>query len=707
MIPVDKVKLDPTISKKKLVGMAAKVSSTLMKGESTDQIDATAWLVREKFRQAHGYKSTCMVGENSVLTLIDKAFEQYHSTKGCNAGCDGEGNESPEAKQIALMMGIDIKFSITKDMVDVAVAAIKDLMLSQQDMPFDIDGSPIPELPAALKERVLEELAHKYTTQEVLGDNPRQQVWEEAEVQKDKLLKIQQDMADRIATNHTTLAFDQLLQGGFHQEFADYIFNLCLYPYAVFTGPTVEYKSTPVWNGDKLVAEDKLVYCFKNIHPKDYYWSPDTKEAGTGEYDIILSSITRGELMRVRSQQGFITESIDYILAGTTNSTQSFKDWLIEDSEEYSNFFDDSSSTTLVKFYGSFLGRDLLNVVGYQDDFKDVADEEYYEMEIWVCAGRTIWIGESPNTVSKRRPIYATCFQKVQKEFYGYGIAAILEDIERSNTLATRAMLLNASYSAGVMGEVDINALAEDFNPEDLFRLDPNSLIAVKPKMVGGAGRAIQFYSVPNNTAQFSALRAEFRSAAGIRTGITPNLYGVTQGSADRSAKGSAARYAQSMKLLSASILNTELHLIEPMARYMYQLNTINSDDFEEYGDLKGDCQPRARGAAGLVEKEVKKSEALEQLQLISQVIPALQQSPDINSQRLLSDVIMQVLHTMGVNITEYEYTQEERDKISMEQQAAQMSQLAAQQAQQSPTAAASQVPQPSPSSISSQPLGA
>lgn len=708
-----KAYIQPTVSMEDLSKAAAKNAKEMLKNGSTSNPDFLAEVVKLKFREARTSRSNTRVGRWSLEELLNLAEEQYHSLVPNMGSGETEFENavymtpegavekrdmysSQERNQIDTLMGINIKVSLTKDKVDVAVAALRDLLLSQQDMPFEITGTPIPELPEVFKEQLRREIMQKVMVETELDPNkPEEHLFFIAEQEKDKLLQQTRDVANTVAENHENLAHDQLTEGGFREEFNDFIFNFVLYPYAVFTGPIIEFKPRVKWKGDKLVSEVDAQYRFESVHPRNYYWSPDTLEAGTGEYDIITSSISRHELMQAltSSDKGWIKESINYILAKSTeNSGHAYMDWSTDMAvghDRQPNRFDNTNRATLLKFYGAFLGQDLKRVCAYK--FDDVEPEEYYECEAWVAAGRTIWIGQSSNTVSSRRPIFTGTFQRVQKGIGGYGIAAILEDIEREFTLTTRAMLNNLMFLAGPVGEVETNSLDGNFASEDLGRLEPNSLISVKPRFAGNNSSVIRLQQIQNNVPTFINVQENLRHLADIRTGLPPNMHGLTQGSADRTWRGSAARYAQAMKLLQSAIISLEHHVIEPMATELYQLNTLNADDFKEYGELRGDCTPRARGAAGLVEKEVKKTEALEALQVISQVIPALQQSPNYNVQKLLSDVVLEVLRTMGMDTHKYEYSKEELDQI---QQAAVQQQMMAQQQQQ--TAQTQGNPEPS-----------
>ena len=88
-------------------------------------------------------------------------------------------------------------------------------------------------------------------------------------------------------------------------------------------------------------------------------------------------------------------------------------------------------------------------------------------------------------------------------------------------------------------------------------------------------------------------------------------------------------------------------------------------------------------GAVGQIEREVAKSEALEMLQVIGQTIPALQNNTDYDTQRLLTDAVLETLESLGINIAKYERTDEEKLAQQQMQQQAIAQQMAAQQPQQ------------------------
>lgn len=705
------VELKPSVTIEDLIDYGDERAKKDIKNVITDfeDEDVIALLVRDKFELARNHRSERIVGRHSLDNLIERAYQQYHSiVPSCAAGCGGSvidlseggirkvetaGIEG-ELDQIESLMGVDIKVSVTKDFVDVAFAVLLDLYVAQPTDILEFSPTPIPSVPEGYMEEWKDQTILMMGTKAMDTNTPVMDMHVMKEKAGDYLIEQLMMLSEHVAENHTRLAQDQMVEGNFDSVLSDFLFNLVLYPYAVIHGPVVEMGSRCVWDGDKLKQESVPLIKWHNVHPRDYYFSPDTKEAGTGEFDIITASISRNELMEcVGKGGGFIDSAIKLILResarGTTStpsngvSVDGHVDWFFRKEDDRGSYsaFDSEYRCTLVKYFGSFLGKDLRKLNCIQ--FEDVADEEYYEIEAWVCAGRTIWVGQPANDVSRRRPIFTSSFQRVQDGIGGYGIAAILEDIEREFTLTRRALAANTLVTCGPIGEYELESLADETSAEQAATITPFKLTAVKPRYAGGAGNVIRYYGVANNQQVFSARMNELRQEAHVRTQIPASLYGMIQGSADRTWRGSAARYAQSMKLIQKAGIALEHHVIRPMGEYMYQVNTLNADDYEEYGDLKGDCQVNVRGAVGQIEKEVRKTEALETLQVIGQVAPVLQGSPEYNVSKMLVDVVSKVIGSLGYDLEEYKYSDEEKMQMQEQARMAQMQQQAAEQAGQ------------------------
>lgn len=702
------VKLKPSVEMEDLIKMADKAAKKDIKRESRqyNEFDAIADIVRQKFRIARRHRESEFVGGRSIETLLGQAEEQYHSIVPLAGGCETTEFATPdgvisvaspstaELRQIEKFGQIDVKVSITKDFVDVVTAMLYDSYMGESKV-IEYFGTPVPTIPEKARELIKEQMMQAIMVEEKLDSTqPFTDLVRMREMAKDKLLDHMQEYADMVAENHTLLTHDQMIEGGFMGEFSRFIFNFVLYPYAVMAGPIPEMAEDVSWDGERLKTTYKPKMKFKNIHPRNYYWSPDTREAGTGEYDIIVDSISRHDLVKYSemakdNKGGFIKSAIDIILRETAEFRMSdggssklpYADWFMameESSDKDTRYFDDTDRCTLVKFYGAFLGRDLWELGS--DEFDEVRMEEYYEAEVWVCAGRTIWVGDAVNKATRRRPIFAANYQEVQSGIAGYGLAAVLTDLERCRTMLLRAAMLHATYLAGPMGEYDFNRL--DDTEDTVVTLEPLTLTPVRSDVGITTGSAVRFWSMPNNMVQLVNMIGTLRNEAHTRTGISPSVYGEIQGSADRSYKGLTARLAQGMKIIKRSALALEQRVMVPMGRYMYWMNTLNAAEYEEYGELQGDCFPVVNGAVGQIEREVAKSEALEKLQVIGQVAPVLQNNVDYDTQRLLADAVLETIESLGIDINKYRRTEAEKLAEMQMQQAAIAQQAVAQQGQ-------------------------
>jgi len=96
------------------------------------------------------------------------------------------------------------------------------------------------------------------------------------------------------------------------------------------------------------------------------------------------------------------------------------------------------------------------------------------------------------------------------------------------------------------------------------------------------------------------------------------------------------------MKPIQSALTNLDLDVFAPLGTLLYNTNMKYSKD----PDIKGDCRVRARGAAGMLEREMQKQNALEVVQVIGQ----LGQNAQINP-KLMERAITKALEASGLSL--------------------------------------------------------
>lgn len=573
--------------------------------------DPMATLVKDAFRRSRLYRMTHKLGEETIDTVLVNCYEQYN------------GVITPDEWEIINRTNVNIKVSMTKNKVDVLEAWVRDLLQQSAESPFVVNASPLPELSDA--DRI--ELAQKYFWDSTVNppltmNSSEKDIKDYFEDKKVLLQQAQKEEADKKAKNMQDLIHDQLVDGGFRDQYIAFMRNLIQYPYAVLFGPVLEKRPVLKWTGKKLKDTFNVVPVVRNISPFNYFWSPDTKIGGTGQYDIIRERITREYLKQCAGMDSWISENINKILNDYEEYSSRSNDWpyaLGFDSDgnpdsdnrfvTVNSVFDDA--ITILRFFGKVSGRVLK-----QFGITGVADDEYREIEAVVAGEYTIRLRVREEPIAAGRPIYVTSYTKTNDGVAGFGIAQVLRPIERGFMGALRNTVVNSSFSSMPMGEVDYSRIQE-FAGQATITPVPGVMNPVSPTLSGTSENAYKFYDLPNYTGSLWQLAMSWQQLADQYSGLPAALSGQPVGTGvNRTFRGISQLYSNALKGVQSAFTNVDTDILEPLGKNFYIANMLYSDN----DDVKGDSQVVSRGMSGLLQVELQKQSTLDLLQALAPI---------------------------------------------------------------------------------------
>lgn len=573
--------------------------------------DPMSTLVKDAFRRSREYRMTHKLGEETIDEVLVNCYEQYN------------GVINPDEWELIRRTNVNIKVSMTKNKVDVLEAWVRDLLQQSAESPFVVNASPLPELSDA--DRM--DLARKYIWDSTANppltmNSSKEDVKKYFESIKVQLQQAQKDEADKKAKNMQDLIRDQLIDGGFRDQYIAFMRNLIQYPYAVMFGPVLEKRAALKWTGKKLVDTYKVVPVVRNISPFNYFWSPDTKLGGTGQYDIIRERVTREYLHQCVGMDSWISENINKILTDYDEYSSRSNDWPYAigfdsdgNPESDARFatkngvFDDA--ITILRFFGKVSGKIL-----QQFGITGVEVDEYREIEAVVAGEYTIRLRVREEPITAGRPIYVTSYTKTNDGVAGFGIAQVLRPIERGFMGALRNTVVNSSFSSMPMGEVDYSRIQE-YADTDSFTPAPGVMNPVSPTLAGTSESAYKFHDMPNYTASFWQLAMSWQQLADQYSGLPAALSGQPVGTGvNRTFRGISQLYSNALKGVQSAFTNVDTDVLEPLGKNFYIANMLYSDD----DDVKGDSQVVSRGMSGLLQVELQKQSTLDLLQALAPI---------------------------------------------------------------------------------------
>jgi hypothetical protein len=455
------------------------------------------------------------------------------------------------------------------------------------------------------------------------------------ETRLSELKRIARMHVDRVslenAANMENLVHDQLTEGGWREAFDAFIDDLGTHPIAILKGPHVAFEPRLEWGRDGAKVVEKAVYKTSRVSPYDFFPSPDSKCPQSGAYVVERMSMSTQQLLAASSIPGFREAEIRTALHNhqdgwtwnlTNTGEEGAEPILAEHPHGVAGDYD------VLVYYGRAKGQ-LLHE--WDVDVKDPQRE--YEVELWVTGGRAIRAILNPYPL-RRRPFYATSFDKDPSSFWGKGLPDLLADIQRVANATVRALVKNMAYSAGPIGEVDVSRLAAE---GDVSEVQPYRIYAVDADQVLPTTQpAFRFHNMQSNAGELMGIYERFMKQADDVSGIPAYVLGNPQvAGAGRTLGGLSLLMGNAAKGIKKVISHVDKDVVEPLIERYVNMNNLYGSD----SGVRFDTVVVARGSAGLLQRELSQSRAVE---LISLLVPMTQngQVPPEGLNIVLRDVI-------------------------------------------------------------------
>lgn len=481
-----------------------------------------------------------------------------------------------------------------------------DILLPAEDQPWTLAATPVPDLPSRLEQIIVNRLALEFEEGGIDASD-----YEDLAAEAKTLgLEAAKDIADEAISGMEKTIRDQLEEGGWREEFDQFIIDLSIYPSAVLRGPVMRTREKLGWKDGSVNRVMQTELCTERVSPWDVYPSANSKTPQDGSYVCLVSTMTQTDLHECIGLHGFDEVAIRTTIADNPHGAHS---WL----SRHNSAMDclerkDHDATApdhvydVVVYYGKVPGRVLLNHgISVEDPHGTV------EAEIWICCGQVLRAITNPYPLGKR-PIYTATVQAEPGSFWGRSLPSQLRSVQRVANATARSIVKNMGFSAGPIGEYDADRLNEE---EDITDLRPFRLFAVDQDPFNGQGNAIRFYSVENVTTRLLAVYDRFAQEADDVSGIPAYALGQPQtAGAGRTLGGLSLLLGNAAKGVKRIIANVDRHTVEPMVSMYYMLNLLYADD----ETIKADAQVVARGSTGLLQRELSQARALEVLQIIT-----------------------------------------------------------------------------------------
>ena len=605
-----------------------------------ERADKLADLVQDRYQRAASARSSREVYRTqSVDFWLREAYERFLG-KACNN-----------------------RFNLTRIKAGALYAKVKDMVVNSADAPFVVEATPIPILSkkqTGQVQEVLERLlGEKLMEAGIVLQDADGNVWpnydavimadgytlvpsvaawlkEQAVEQKQTILTEAGKVAREAIKQVTTLMQDQMLEGGWRDAYLDVLFDVFLYGTGVLRCELRRVQGLK-WNGDKLAPSTDDIMTWRHVPVGNCYPSADSESAQEGTYFI-----ERGAM---RKQDLFACAQIDWMrqdkIAEAYEQARDNAGWLErEDVEQPQQWADDALVDVLIH-EGTVRGDTLMD---WLDDDTGIDENAFYDVEAWVLAGVTIGcrVLKHPHGT---RSYFSANFQRAGRNFWGIGAGMTLASIE--DTLNGLLDDLAQNLELTVAPPIFYDVMA--FENADDVTLKKRARIPFNPDPVN---RTMQPFFQPrfdSKSGELINLFNWFYRLADDESGIPGLLSGNDRiGGGEATFRGMKMLAASANTLVKAAFLNIDQTMIQPAMQWLWRWNMLNS---KEEG-IRADVRVVARGAAGLMQKEIADAERADVLPLLMQLIQGAGLPPE-ETQRIMQYLLQQTMAQGGMPVDE------------------------------------------------------
>lgn len=510
----------------------------------------------------------------------------------------------------------EIYMMLTSVKCRAAASWLMDMLLGSQDeKPWTIGPSPIPDLSAEKLEQIKAKAAKQLQQQIMMtGTLPQEDAVRELLLKiKDDLMSKMQDDARGKAQRMEKKMEDQLVEGGFHHALTEFIDDLCTFPSAILKGPVLRNRNKMQWKPDgSLDFSEKIVLEWERVDPFNIYPSPQSSDVNDG-FLIERHRLSKSDLEDLIGVEGYDDSSIRAVLDAYRDGHH---EWLRVDSakseaegkETYGAMENMNDLIDAYQYWGSVDGQELLDWGMDESEIDDPTKQ--YNVECWLVGSWVIKATLNYHPEGKK-PYYKASYEEIPGAFWGNSVADLCADTQAMCNAAARALANNMGLASGPQVAVNIDRLPAG---EDITQMHPWKIWQVTSDPMGNSGKPVEFFQPNSNTNELMAVFEKFSVLADEYTGIPRYMTGdAAVGGAGRTASGMSMLMSNANKSIKRVVSAIDQKIMVPLLKRLY----FHNMKYESDPDLKGDCNIVARGAMGVAMKEAAQVRRNEFLQIV------------------------------------------------------------------------------------------
>lgn len=538
------------------------------------------------------------------------------------------GEYSPQKlEEIRTLGGSEIYMRITETKTRHCEAWVKDILFQPNNIPWDIEPTPVEEIPKHEEIRILSDYLGKViddifaiainTGNEIdhlfLGEYLRELIPEV----KEKSLQIIKKYAKDQTSKMKQVIHDQLIEGGWYDSIEDVIQD-AICKTGFLKGPILriekQRKIVVDKDGDvKVIVEDVRIPTYERRSPLDIYPGPGATDINDSYlFDKLL--YTPSQIQSFIGLPGFKEDAIRSVLQECASGV--LRDWTdidqerVELEEKSPEMIHDWEYIEVLEYWGPVQGRFLHE---WDESLKEKAPDadKFYEINALIIGNHVIKAILNPDPMGKR-PYSKASFIEKAGAFWGEGLPEIISDVQVACNACARALVNNIGLASGPQIVINEDMLA-DFERGEFV---PWKRWWVNGSDLSGTKKPIEFYQPEMVSHQLVTVFEFFIRQANESSGVPAYAHGDPRvGGAGNTASGLSMLMTQSSRGIKLFIKNIDRKIIEDSLYRQYYWNM----ERKRFTGLIGDFKIVAKGSVSLIAKEQQATRMAELLAITAQ----------------------------------------------------------------------------------------
>jgi hypothetical protein len=517
---------------------------------------------------------------------------------------------SQKLAEIRQMNGSEIFIPLTATKDNASYAHLVDIFFNSttKEAPWDIESTPVPELPELLEEQIRGEVIMEVFQVvseygQLMGIDPMELLQKYQSQIVDRIFfKMRERSADAIDDLKRTIA-DQLEEGDWYHALKQVIMDIVIFEFGVLKGPVYRKEKyfrrrlDPATGRYTNQIEEQIKPKFERRSPFNIYPAP--KSTSLNRYYLFdLLNYTLKDLYDMIGLEGFQEAAIREVIEEYKNG--GLREWVhfkteieSETARSTQSYYIRTGEIDVLEFWGAIKGE-LLQDWGMP--VEEITDRDrYYDVCVWLVGNKVIKAMLNPDPMGKKPFNIESYVTNNDALIGGKGLSTLVEAFQQMCNAIARAIINNSALSSGPMVEFNEDRLPDNYDPS----IRPWKTWSVTNNQMNDS-KAIQFYQPTNTTNLLLEVYDYFSKLADQYT-----IPGYAHGDLDvrgagQTASGLSMLMGSSSKVIQNVVKNID-NLIANSIELLYLFNMVHD---EASFDYIGDVRIVARGSTSVMQKE-------------------------------------------------------------------------------------------------------